>query len=235
MMRLEEELTQRAKSRNVDRYISQNPKGGIMSEGFGKMPPPVWGLPQYGQGGYGKHFNIMADEPAVSGQMLSYGKRFPSFQDYEKSPLGAARLDDGPDSTRVYDHIDNFLHKNRDRATQLVGTDPSFVGTADPSNSVSAKALIALAKDKSEPERAMQAQELIKQLRRTQSDYGELKVYGPVGFNRDSFAGLIADPNLDPATLKLLEQEAKRKGLKFGVSDTQRSPAFDMAQEMQRR
>jgi len=245
-----EEVQKIARMRNVDRHVSQFPKGGQMQEGAG--PPPLLAdLPMHGQGGYLKQMGMKPGDielelpPAPeTTQMLSYGHRFPSFKDYEKSPGGYGRLDDkrlqSPDE--VYEEIEGFLESNKRDIAKSVkqyyqGNSPVKLSTEVP------EILKALAQQnpkspKFDPVLQNHARELIYQLRNTNSPYAELKVYGATQLNPENFAGILANSNMHMRDLVRLEHAAKNRGLKFDAKPFEPSPlkkleAFNVAKEMQ--
>lgn len=234
-------LAQAARGRLVDRHVSQFPKGGQYQEASG-VPPKVYGLPRYGAGGYGKHLSIMADEVSDTPMTLAYGKRFPSFKDYEKSPIGAARLQDPrlQTETEAYEDIKRLFRDRKSDIESTTGlTVPDLNYGSIGQNSRSGALLKLLAQDDTtDPKLRQHAQELIRNLRKTRSEYGELKVFGPVGLHSDNFAGIIANAHHQAKALKALEAAAKKRGLEFDAvpfetTNLSRTGRFNIAKEMQ--
>ena len=248
-------LREAARVRNVERFVPQYPKGGQLQEGRGKAPY-VADLPRYGQGGYARqagHKNpddVIWRQPdaADSLQMLSYGKRFPSFQDYEKSPYGAARLDNpnALSKDEALSEVKQFMGENINDIRKITGMktlDPYFVTDEIQSNQASQALKMLANQDKKspkyDPDLEKYAQELIQLLRTTKSNYGELKVFGPTGLHSDNFAGMIADSNLPMKELIRLENAVKKRGLQFEAMPldkyhpAHRGEAFITAKQMQ--
>lgn len=202
-------VRENANARLTDKFVSTYPKGGIFGESAGKSS--VTSLPAYGRGGY--KFDIRKPPKAAEAlQEFSYGHRFPTFQAYEKSPIGAARLSGGPGSDDLYGKIDTLL------------------GTADATDYFTATQKLSILKDIAKggdttisgtgaTVTSREAQDLLKALRRTRSDYAELKGFGPLQINRNNIAGII-DPgnNLEAANwYKPLAEQLRRQAKKRGI------------------
>jgi len=247
---LENAIQDQMRQRLIDRHISRFPKGGQFQESAGK-PPSIYSLPEYGRGGYGRQgLQIETPEADVNPHMLSYAKRFPSFKDYEKSPYGALRLDPrtaGEKSEYIYDDVANFFRNNEEeirkaasRFPYLPHKDSGNHGVAqNPQVGHILQELARGTRGERNEELEKQARELIRKLRTSKSDYGELKVFGPVGLHSDNFAGVLANKLMDPRTLKQLERGTKDRGLQFKAIDFDtRNPyeqlkGFNAAKEMQ--
>jgi hypothetical protein len=246
--------TQAAKARMLDKFFSRYPKGGTFQEGAGPLMEAKE-LPQYGKGGFGGDvdpntgkFKGYFDnpDPVDTLQMLSYGKRFPTFESYEIDPTGAARLGNKTRAPEVYSDVFNFIKKNRAKIKTKTGIE--FPGWFDETQMEEADEPARILKmlaaqnprtSNYDKDLAQHAQQLIKNLRRTKSSYGEAKSWGSVGIHPENFAGMIANESLDPDTLKMLEAASKKRGLQFDTAyfDPKNVAAnklmFNKAKEMQ--
>lgn len=207
-------LRENANARLADKFVSSYPKGGIFGESSGK--PGVVSLPQYGKGGY--KFDIQRPPSATEPlQAFSYGHRFPDFKTFEKSPGGAGRLDDGLSADTVYEKIDKLLDIGR-YSDFPVDTKLQALKSIAQDNKIGTVASKVRALN---PAATKEAQQLLKELRRTYSDYAELKGYGPFQINSNNFAGIINQGNTSEAAnwfkigSEQLRKEAKKRGVPY--------------------
>jgi len=212
--------------RVADKLVSVYPKGGIFGETADKSS--LRGLPQYGRGGYDVSVGIkpFADD-AMHRQ--SIGKRFQSLAEYERSPYGAGRLDDGRNHRELSSDIDSFLAK--------------YVPGIDLDNSQERlQRLLTLSKDMPSFVSTQKAKHYLNELRKTASEYGELKQYGPVQINPSNFAGATVRTEQmfsnASETAKAVVKGLRARGIpvvEHGFASEHNPQAlFDIASEMQR-
>lgn len=204
-------LRENANGRLTDKFISSYPKGGIFGESAGK--PRATTLPHYGKGGY-KFNPTMSPQVAEPLQEFSYGHRFPTFQAYEKSPYGAERLNNSRNASDVYDDIRRFLraadgYASNEQLQILQHLARGETGRAEAYNI-----------RKSYPDATKKAQQLLRDLRVTKSQYGELKGYGPLQINKNNIAGVIdtgSPPRNAESWYSLLSEQLRMQAEKRGI------------------
>ena len=205
-----------ANDRLWDRFISINPMGGIGGEGMsGKVVPGIMELPKYGSGANPK---LIAEALRRQTEALnridplhrmSIGPRHQSYEAFNESPYGANRINSTSPKNRpmesVYEDLNKFI-------------DAHFSAEHDFTPRQKYKALVDAAGAKGEaPEVRAEAQSIIRDLRTMHSAYGELKAFGPVGLNKENFAGIILPPTTSDADYKVataLRESAKERGLR---------------------
>jgi alkanesulfonate monooxygenase SsuD/methylene tetrahydromethanopterin reductase-like flavin-dependent oxidoreductase (luciferase family) len=205
-----------ANDRLWDRFISINPMGGIGGEGMsGKVVPGIMELPKYGSGANPK---LIAEALRRQTEALnridplhrmSIGPRHQSYEAFNESPYGANRINSTSPKNRpmesVYEDLNKFI-------------DAHFSAEHDFTQRQKYKALVDAAGAKGEaPEVRAEAQSIIRDLRTMHSAYGELKAFGPVGLNKENFAGIILPPTTSDADYKVataLRESAKERGLR---------------------
>ena len=180
-----EKLKVFAQDRLTDKFISRYPQGGRGGEATGRRAS-IGGIPKYGQP---FDTSFLTVQPLVKAnitpshwQAIGMSDKFPTLEHYEKSPYGAKRLTEGPEYVPLY---------NQAAALE------DYYG---------ADALGSILKDYNHNEHK-RLRELLKQLRSTRSEYGELKRFGPMQLNPENFAGALVD--LSPghwSTTRFIEQ-----------------------------
>jgi hypothetical protein len=239
-------LRANADARNADRLVSTFRGGGLGAEvaSLSGAQSKTFGLPEYGQGGYRIGDSPMiwqkGNPQALQLQELSYGQRFPSFQKYEESPLGARRLTHGMDYERAYEEVADWIRSmpeiaskyrisedERDLLTKYMGENPR----------VNTLLRDAMRGHKNfTPEQVEEARLLGKLLKRTNSQYAEAKHWGALQLNPENIAGIMADTrHVSGSMLKELERAGWNRGLPVVGMDYLRSkvkPAV-VARELQ--
>jgi len=192
-----QDILDAAQARMADRFLPSFERGGAQLEGLGAQAV-YKELPRYGQ----DPSEVMTDSPMFRSKTmhdLSQGPRFQSFKHYEDSPYGAKRLGGGTSQYEATRKADNVLDS--------ADSDNYMMSEAEKTQT-----LKDFASDSSNPYQKA-AQDAIKALRRTKSDYGELKSYGPTGINADNFAAILHDPNMSVGALRNLYKSAEKRGI----------------------
>jgi hypothetical protein len=197
------ELVNGANARLADRLTSSFVRGGARQEDTLAVNKR---LPRYGEDPKAIRDRNIQSKPS-SIHDLSQGPRFQSFKHYEDSPYGAARLTSGPEHEKISGQVDGLIH------TQ--GLDQ----WSDPGEA--AQALKNLANGaEGTPYLQTEAKKVISALRKTKSDYGELKSYGPTGINSENFAGIMVSDRITGAQLDALRKQAEARGLQVHPQPT---------------
>lgn len=220
-------LREAADTRNADKMVSSFRAGGLGSEISAKKSM-VQGLPQYGQGGFKIGGSPMLWERGRPSVMqlrgLSYGPRFRSFKEFEDSPYGATRLEQGPQHEALYEDVARWAQQYVPNAKNF-DFNPATLGEDKVVNAALQQALRGMPHYSKDA--VVEARNLVQQLRRTKTDYAENKVWGPVQINPENFAGIIVDTNsMSSDMVNLLQKAAKRRGLQF-AADRYSHPDFD--------
>lgn len=206
------------KGRLWDRFMPIHPQGGIGSEGTsGEVFFDLRGnqLPQYGSGA---NSTLLAEalrrQNEAFGRIdplrrLSIGPRHQSYEAFNESPYGAARINSTDPMLHrqyedVYSEIEDYLH--------------AYAGTKHgASRQKQWRDLQGILTDKDiAPDVRAEGAALVKALKTTHSSYGELKAYGPVGLNKENFAGIILPHGKTHKDYKLtdeLRKSARDRGL----------------------
>lgn len=199
-----------ANKRLVDRFLPVFPKGGMSGESTGKTK--MTELPRYGLGSLDPSLYTTRRDLETA-RNLSYGPRFQSFKHYETSPYGAERLTSG---TSAYD----ITHDLATIASYYYGT-----GLTIPD------ILRGIASDKyGTPSERTRVRELLEAFKRTRSDYGELKQFGPLGLHPGNFGGALVNnyEKYNPVV-----QALRERGLPVVEVDDIRNPdSFEVARAL---
>jgi len=183
-----------AEARLADKFYPNFPLGGIGAESHLKSRNVAHILPHYGeidpadkQMMLAKALRTQTRAADMMNKMRFYavGPRFQSFKHYETSPVGAARLDGGRADYFAKDEALSFVnYLAREGTGELVDDIDKLVPAL--------KDLVKLGGNVGKG-----AASHLSDLRKTMSEYGELKAFGPVGVNAENFAGLILPPDYD--------------------------------------
>ena len=219
-------LRANADARNADRLVSTFRGGGLGAEvaSLSGAQSKTFGLPEYGQGGFkigDQKLIWQRGNPAkLQVQELSYGQRFPSFQKYEESRLGARRLTHGRHYEDTYEDIADWIRDmpeiaakyrisedERDLLTKYMGENPR----------VNTLLRDAMRGHKNfTPKQVEEARLLGKLLKRTNAEYGEAKHWGALQLNPENIAGIMANSaQLPPHHMQAIKRASHLRGIPF--------------------
>jgi len=211
-----------ADRRLVDRFHPTFSRGGIGSEGFSSVQSIPTELPRYGSGGptaealanalrRQKHSANAIDELA----RMSIGPRHQSFEAFNKSPYGADRIgrkDPDLQHHKVIEELTNYTEH------MVPVSDEIGIGKR-------LQAILSNPKFQ-DPTMLENLHGLVDRLRRTNSEYGELKKFGPMAINPENFAGVILPTDRYSSRGHLVEslrKSAEARGLpvidRGGITD----------------
>jgi len=217
-----EYLNKLANRRLVDRFNPTFARGGIGGEGFSSLSIIPTELPRYGSGGptaealanalrRQKYSANAIDELA----RMSIGPRHQSFEAFNKSPYGADRIgrkDPDLQHHKVIEELTNYTEH------MVPVSDEIGIGKR-------LQAILSNPKFQ-DPTMLENLHGLVDRLRRTNSEYGELKKFGPMAINPENFAGVILPTDRYSSRGHLVEslrKSAEARGLpvidRGGITD----------------
>jgi len=244
---IQRHVREQANARLADRLVATFRGGGAGSEASG-VTSRTLGLPEYGQGGFrigGEKMIWERGNPdSLQVRAMSLGPRFQSFRAYEDAPLGAGRLDNSNPHNAVYQRIADLLRNEPDLRAQFRVPPHELISGNDLASSPTIASFLKAARS-GRPgipqDIVSEVRDITKDLKSTQSEYGELKNWGPLQLTPENFAGMIVDPTVTSSRfIETLRKGAQRRGIPFAeqaVGNEHYMPgdvtAVDTAQAMQ--
>ena len=208
-------LTEAAQGRLADRFVQSHKGAGVGAEmTYGASARE---LPQYGKGAQDlgitrSGFDVPQDSLATA---LASSPGFTSFKHYEQSPYGARLLDKTQDVPEMSEELfRRLMHRHGGlQEAQVAASGGDVI-----------------------------AQQILRNIKKLPSEYGETKTFGAVGLHLDNFAGIIGRPTPihllgsertgRDALVNKLRQAAKKRGLPFEEAKSAED-AVRIAQQMQ--